>query len=69
MALPRPVTPVSDAVWMAVALVLVIEGLLPAVNPTGWRHLFRQMTELPDHQVRAAGLVAMLIGLVMLWVA
>jgi uncharacterized protein YjeT (DUF2065 family) len=58
----------SDAVWMAVALVLVFEGLLPGLNPAAWRRLFEQMLQLPDHQIRVFGLGSMALGLVILWV-
>lgn len=57
----------SDAIWMAMALVLVFEGLLPALNPTAWRRLFEQMLQLPDHQIRVFGLGSMVVGLVILW--
>lgn len=60
--------PASDAIWMAMALVLVFEGLLPALNPTAWRRLFEQMLQLPDHQIRVFGLASMVVGLVILWV-
>jgi uncharacterized protein YjeT (DUF2065 family) len=60
--------PASDALWMAMALVLVFEGLLPALNPGAWRRLFEQMMQLPDHQIRAFGLGSMVVGLVILWV-
>ena len=53
---------------MAVALVLVFEGLLPALNPIAWRRLFEQMLQLPDHRIRLFGLGSMLTGLVILWV-
>lgn len=58
----------SDAIWMALALVLVFEGLLPALNPSAWRRVFEQMLQLPDHQVRVFGLCSMVLGLVILWV-
>jgi len=58
----------SDAIWVGLALVLVLEGLLPAIHPGGWRRLFEQMTRLNDQQIRTAGLVSMVIGLVLLWV-
>lgn len=60
--------PASDALWMAMALVLVFEGLLPALNPGGWRRLFEQLLQLPDRQIRAFGLGSMVLGLVILWV-
>jgi len=59
---------VTDVIWMALALVLVLEGLLPALNPGGWRRMFEQLLQLPDHQIRTFGLISMVAGLVMLWV-
>jgi uncharacterized protein YjeT (DUF2065 family) len=59
--------PASEAIWVAMALVLVLEGFLPALNPTAWRRLFEQMLQLPDHQIRAFGLGSMVAGLVILW--
>lgn len=58
----------SDALWLALALLLVLEGLMPAINPGGWRRMFEQILGLQDHQIRAVGLVSMLAGLVLLWV-
>lgn len=56
-----------DALWLAFGLVLVIEGLLPAINPAGWRRLFEQLLQLSDDQIRRAGLISMVIGLLLLW--
>lgn len=58
----------SDAIWTALALVLVLEGLLPAIHPQGWKRLFVQLLQLNDHQIRQVGLVSMVLGLVLLWV-
>jgi len=58
----------SDALWMALALLLVLEGLMPAINPEGWRRMFEQILRMPDHQIRGIGLASMLAGLVVLWV-
>lgn len=58
----------ADALWMALALVLVLEGLMPALNPGGWRRMFEQLLQLPEQQIRAFGLISMIAGLVMLWV-
>jgi uncharacterized protein YjeT (DUF2065 family) len=57
----------SEAIWIALALVLVLEGLMPAINPGGWRKMFEQILRLSDQQVRMAGLVSMVIGLIALW--
>jgi membrane protease subunit HflC len=43
----------------ALALVLVIEGLLPFLSPGGWRRLFAQLLQLQDGQVRFFGLCSM----------
>lgn len=57
----------SDVLWMALALVLVFEGLLPFVNPALWRQLFTQALQLTDQQLRTFGLAAILLGLLVLW--
>ncbi len=50
----------------AVALVLIIEGLLPFFSPKSWRGVFEQVLKLSDGQLRFYGLASMLVGLVML---
>jgi len=57
----------DDVLWTALALVLMIEGLMPAINPAGWRRLFEQLLRLDDQQVRMAGLFSMVLGLLLLW--
>lgn len=57
----------SDTVWQALALVLVIEGLLPFLSPSGWRRMFQQVLQLQDGQVRFFGLCSILVGLLVLW--
>lgn len=52
----------------ALALVLVIEGILPFVAPRVWRDTFRRLVELADGQLRFAGLLSMLGGLLLLYV-
>ena len=50
----------------ALALMLVIEGLLPFLSPTTWRDAFARMTQLNDGQIRFMGLISMLVGLLLL---
>lgn len=57
----------GEAVWMALALVLVIEGLLPFFNPAGWRRVFAQVMQLTDGQLRFMGLMCILCGTLLLW--
>jgi len=53
----------------AVALMLVIEGLLPFLAPALWRETFRKMTEMSDGQLRFIGLTSLLGGLLLLFLA
>lgn len=54
--------------WMtALALVLVIEGLLPMLAPQRWREMFRQILQLQDGQIRFFGLISVTLGLIGLW--
>lgn len=73
MRLPRlPVKNSDSAVldgnifWLALALMLVIEGLLPFFSPRRWRGMFQKMLEMSDGQIRFFGLCSMLAGLA-LW--
>lgn len=50
----------------AVALVLVLEGVLPLVAPRTWRTAFRRLTDLTDGQLRFIGLVSVALGGVIL---
>lgn len=53
--------------WIAaIALMLVVEGILPFVSPETWKNVFRRATELKDSQLRFLGLSSMLLGLLLL---
>jgi uncharacterized protein len=52
--------------FMALALVLIIEGVLPFLAPSLWRDTFRRITQLSDGQIRFFGLSSMLLGLLIL---
>ena len=51
----------------ACALLLVLEGILPFVGPGRYKQLVAQIVRLSDNQLRAAGLTAMIAGLVLLF--
>jgi uncharacterized protein len=55
-----------DLLLGALALMLVLEGLLPFFSPSAWRELFERATKMSDGQIRFIGLSSMLAGLVML---
>ena len=52
---------------MALALMLIIEGVLPFLAPELWRETFRRIIGLGDGQIRFIGLTSMLIGLLLLF--
>ena len=54
---------------MALALMLVLEGVLPFLAPTLWKEVFRKIIQMNDGQIRFIGLTAMIVGLVLLWVS
>lgn len=56
----------GDLLLGAIALVLVLEGLLPFLSPGSWRSMFERATRLSDGQIRFIGLSSMLIGLALL---
>lgn len=51
----------------ALALVFVIEGLLPFAAPGRYRQLVAQIVGLSDNHIRTVGLVVIVIGLVLLY--
>jgi uncharacterized protein YjeT (DUF2065 family) len=50
-------------VVMAIALMLVIEGLLPFIAPARWREVLARLVQLNDGQIRFFGLSLMIVGL------
>lgn len=49
------------------ALVLVVEGILYALFPVVMRRAVAQALTLPEGQLRAAGLVAAVVGVGLVW--
>jgi uncharacterized protein YjeT (DUF2065 family) len=56
-----------DSLLAALALVLILEGLLPLISPTKWREMFAQLLQLQDGQIRFFGLGTVLLGLFLLF--
>ena len=53
----------ANSVWLALSLVLVLEGLLPFLSPGGWRQMFEKILQMSDGQIRFFGLCSVLLGL------
>jgi hypothetical protein len=57
----------SDTFWLAMALVLAIEGFMPFMSPDTWRKTFQQILLLSDGQLRFFGLLSLLLGVGLIW--
>ena len=53
----------GNSLWLALAFMLVLEGLLPFLSPTGWRRMFEQILRMNDGQIRFFGLCSIVLGL------
>lgn len=56
-----------NELWVALALLLVIEGLLPALSPVTFRRYLMTMMQMDERSLRISGLVSMVIGAMLLY--
>jgi hypothetical protein len=52
---------------VAVALVFIIEGMLPFISPNRWRAMLAVAAQMDDRMIRNVGLGSMLFGVVILY--
>jgi uncharacterized protein len=57
----------GDLLWPALALVLILEGLLPFIAPGAWRRVFSEMLQMQDGQIRFFGLCSIGLGALLWW--
>jgi uncharacterized protein YjeT (DUF2065 family) len=50
----------------ALALVLIIEGLLPGLAPDRWQKMIQEVAKLGPKGIRIAGIISMLTGALLL---
>lgn len=53
--------------WAALALVLVVEGMMPFLSPQSMRRALVQIAQMDDNTLRWAGLVSMVAGILLLY--
>ena len=53
--------------WIALALVLVIEGLLPAMSPEAYRRAMVSVSQLDRRAIRTMGMFSMIAGAILLY--
>jgi uncharacterized protein YjeT (DUF2065 family) len=51
----------------ALALVLIIEGLLPFAVPSKLKEVYQSLLQMPDKSLRRLGLGSMVAGLILLF--
>jgi uncharacterized protein YjeT (DUF2065 family) len=51
-----------ESLVQALCLVLIIEGIIPFVDPKRWRRMVFILAAVTDRQLRLIGLVSMLLG-------
>ena len=54
-------------IFTAIALVLVMEGILPALLPQKYRQYLANLIQQPDRHLRSMGLVMMIIGAIIMY--
>lgn len=52
---------------IGVALVLVIEGIMPALNPHGFRKAMLMAAQLDERLLRVWGVVSMIVGAILIY--
>ena len=58
----------NDIIWIAFALFLVFEGLLPAINPQMYRQLVQLISEREDKPMRIIGISMMVLGAFIIYI-
>ena len=59
----------TETLLSALGLVLIIEGLGPALFPKKWRNYLLKLTEQPAADIRNIGLFIVILGGIILWLS
>ena len=57
-----------NEILVAIALVLVVEGIIPFLAPDKFRQALAQLVQMPDQALRMIGLASMTLGIIFLYV-
>ena len=58
----------ASDILTALALVLIIEGLLPGIAPSAWVKVMRDAAKMGPQGIRIAGIISMLSGALLLYI-
>lgn len=53
--------------FSALALVMIIEGIIPFITPQGYKKSMQQMLAMPESKLRVVGFSLMLVGAISLF--
>lgn len=53
---------------LALALLLVIEGLLPFLNPAGFKQAMQMISQMNEKQLRISGFISMMLGVLIMYI-
>jgi hypothetical protein len=53
--------------FAALAIVCIIEGIMPFINPQGMKRLLAKLAGMEERELRLGGLFSMAVGLVILF--
>jgi len=57
-----------NEILVAIALVLVLEGIIPFLIPEKFRQTLVQLIQMPDQVLRIIGLASMTLGIILLYI-
>jgi uncharacterized protein YjeT (DUF2065 family) len=57
----------ADTLFMALAIALIIEGLIPALFPNKWRNYVLKLAEESTSSIRNLGVALIIFGAFILW--
>ena len=55
-----------DELFALISLLLVVEGIMPAISPENWRKTVLKFASFSDNGVRFMGLTSMILGAIIL---
>jgi uncharacterized protein YjeT (DUF2065 family) len=53
--------------FAALAIICVIEGMMPFINPASMKRVLRKLSDMEERELRYGGFFSMLVGLVILY--
>jgi len=52
--------------WAAIAIAMILEGMMPFISPKSWKDMVSKIATLPDKNIRSFGLLVMGVGVLLL---